>query len=446
MRKAALFLLLMLAGPVMAEIDGHGPDAWRVSRVAADDVLNMRMGPGTNYPVIDRLAPDARGLQQITCVPLLIQPYFSALSDAERAALPQRWCLMRSADLTQSGWVAQRFLAEDSMQGTTGPDEAPPKAQRVPRNDRDADASAGEDVMPMLADDFMSGYARMDAVQVLDRITAGLAPSNSVFLPHADINPLALAILALDNVDGPRDRVRYRITQGIAPIPNPPKASPLPLSFIQVDRLSLGGAIRDELAAAHGAGIVAPPEAFDVGPHVSWRLVSAPVMGMRADIHAIGRRDIPDNEAATMSCLGSPCLFTGMSVFDLVPWGPEAPGGSMPDRPYAVMKGGLPTPAAMLDMLTDDRSFAAPETDGPVVLSSPPEPFLEAVIEVNLATDSVIASAMRLDGGLDDSVAAEWNLLSALPTDQAAMPAFYRAETYACHRGPEFPPPGGLCP
>lgn len=349
MRKAALILIMAVtAGPVMAEIDGHGPDAWRVTGVAADDVLNMRMGPGTNYRVIDRLAPNARGLHQVTCVPLLIQPYANALSDAERAALPQRWCLMRSSDLTQSGWVAQRFLAEDSGTGTTGvrPSPAQPRAAG---NNQDGKVAAAEDnVMRVLAGEFTSGYIEMDAVQVLDRFTAGLAPSESVLLPHSDISPTALAILALDGGDGPRDRVRYRITQAIAPIPNPPKASPLPLSFIQVDRFSLGAGIREELAAAHSTDIVAPEEEFDVGPHVSWRLVSAPVMGMRADIHAVGRREIPNDEAATLSCLGGPCLFTAMSIFDLVPWGPQTVAGPVPGRPYSTMAKWLPTPAVMM--------------------------------------------------------------------------------------------------
>ncbi|TNF21359.1 MAG: hypothetical protein EP318_07205 [Rhodobacteraceae bacterium] len=112
---------LALGAPqARAEIDGHGPDAWRVTGVAADDVLNMRMGPGTGYLVIDSLAPDARGLEQITCVPLLLPAIRQRLTPAQRADLPQRWCLMRTADLGKAGWVAQRFLAED-----TGPAPGP---------------------------------------------------------------------------------------------------------------------------------------------------------------------------------------------------------------------------------------------------------------------------------------------------------------------------------
>lgn len=117
---------LALATPAAhAEIDGHGPDAWRVTGVAANDVLNMRMGPGTQYLVIGSLAPNARGLEQITCVPLLIPSIYNRLSEAERAALPQRWCLMRTPDFAKAGWVAQRFFMEDGLEETSGPGAAP---------------------------------------------------------------------------------------------------------------------------------------------------------------------------------------------------------------------------------------------------------------------------------------------------------------------------------
>lgn len=117
----ALLCAMALVPPTAhAEIDGHGPDAWRVTGVAGDDVLNMRMGPGTDYLVIDSLAPNARGLEQITCVPLLIPSISHRLTEAQRESLPQRWCLMRTGDFKKAGWVAQRFLMEDwGQQGST---------------------------------------------------------------------------------------------------------------------------------------------------------------------------------------------------------------------------------------------------------------------------------------------------------------------------------------
>lgn len=126
MRRAylwgALICAMALAAPAArAEIDGHGPDAWRVTGVAADDVLNMRMGPGTRYLVIDSLPPNARGLQLVTCVPLLIPSIYYRLTEAQRADLPQRWCLMRTGDFIKAGWVAQRFLMEDGLEEVSAP-------------------------------------------------------------------------------------------------------------------------------------------------------------------------------------------------------------------------------------------------------------------------------------------------------------------------------------
>ncbi|MEP3114490.1 hypothetical protein [Nisaea sp.] len=103
--------LLPLA--TQAEIDGHGPDAWRVTGVASDDVLNARMGPGTDYPVIETFAHNERGLEEITCVPFYTMVHFSAMTEAEREGLTPRWCLMRSADLAKAGWVTQRYLIAD---------------------------------------------------------------------------------------------------------------------------------------------------------------------------------------------------------------------------------------------------------------------------------------------------------------------------------------------
>lgn len=109
-----------------AEIDGHGPDAWRVHGVASDDVLNARSGPGTSYRVIETFAHDATGLQEITCVPYLTMAHYSALSQAEIDALPPRWCLMRSADMHKAGWVAARYLM---------PQDATPIAAPGPADD-----------------------------------------------------------------------------------------------------------------------------------------------------------------------------------------------------------------------------------------------------------------------------------------------------------------------
>ncbi|MFW8565261.1 hypothetical protein [Orrella sp. 11846] len=100
---------------VYAQIDGHGPDAWRVVDLEPGESLDVRMGPGMEYPVTGQIAGDARGLRQVTCVPLYTLEIYQRLSAQERFALGQRWCLMQTGDFGVSGWVPQAFIAEDSQ-------------------------------------------------------------------------------------------------------------------------------------------------------------------------------------------------------------------------------------------------------------------------------------------------------------------------------------------
>src|SRR5690606_26493556 len=52
-----------IATSAQAEINGHGPDGWRVTGIKTNDVLDARMGPGTAYPVIKAFARNERDMQ-----------------------------------------------------------------------------------------------------------------------------------------------------------------------------------------------------------------------------------------------------------------------------------------------------------------------------------------------------------------------------------------------
>jgi len=134
----AVILMSICATSAHAEIDGRGPDAWRVNGVASNDTLNVRMGPGTNYPVIERFPHNERNLQQITCVPFYNAGHYNALTQAQIAALPQRWCLMRSAGMDKAGWVAQRFITPDQSgegQAQIVPQDYSPPQGNAPQYD-----------------------------------------------------------------------------------------------------------------------------------------------------------------------------------------------------------------------------------------------------------------------------------------------------------------------
>lgn len=119
LRSILSALVLCLPAALTAQVDGYGPDAWRVFDVAPDDRLNARSGPGTEHLVLGSFPHDATGLRMTNCVPYLPMAQFSAMTPAQRAALPPRWCLVHSRDGEISGWVSARYLAED----TGGPDD-----------------------------------------------------------------------------------------------------------------------------------------------------------------------------------------------------------------------------------------------------------------------------------------------------------------------------------
>lgn len=309
--------------------------------------------------------------------------------------------------------------------------------------------SYGTDLLKELSARFMEGYDTRDPLQVLDQVLATLEPESShssPFLPSAQIRPLTMAVLALEAAEGVRDRVRYRISYGIEQFPDQPNNIPYPLSFIQVDRFSLGSAIRQNTIVSYGVEHVGALEAFDVGPHVSWRLVTRPVQGTRSDIIAAGRTELSRSQAKTMTCLASPCLSPVMELESAAPWGGADETPLSPDPvPFQLVRSDLLTPAAAVDELTRNSDFGeAGRFREPPAL---PDPFLEAVIEINLAQDSVLDAALRRGRGMDDSVAAIWRRLIIMPSGaNARTPTAYRSMAYECQRGPRFPPEGGLCP
>ncbi|AHM04126.1 hypothetical protein roselon_01760 [Roseibacterium elongatum DSM 19469] len=113
-RLFATLLAVITLAPQTGHATADGPDAWRVTGVASDDVLNVRVGPGTAYFVIDALPHDARGVQMDICVPTVTRDQYFALGPADQAALNAYtpWCLVEWQGV-QRGWVNRRFLTED---------------------------------------------------------------------------------------------------------------------------------------------------------------------------------------------------------------------------------------------------------------------------------------------------------------------------------------------
>jgi len=85
-----LALLSLLSLPLMAQEDAFYPAYHRVAGVAADDVLNLRAGPGASREIIGTLAPDA-------------SPVVVVGQSADG-----RWGLVRMED--GAGWASLRYL------------------------------------------------------------------------------------------------------------------------------------------------------------------------------------------------------------------------------------------------------------------------------------------------------------------------------------------------
>lgn len=115
---AVMLLLPASAAHAQIEMDGHGPDAWQVTGVAADDTLNVRAGPGTKQLVIGAFAHDATGLQMITCLPFTPRETYRQLTESQREGLPSRCCLMEGRGVRPMEWVSARYLAEDTSAAT----------------------------------------------------------------------------------------------------------------------------------------------------------------------------------------------------------------------------------------------------------------------------------------------------------------------------------------
>ncbi|MEO0750867.1 MAG: SH3 domain-containing protein [Pseudomonadota bacterium] len=94
----ALFLCLFLC-PLAATAQTL-PALYDVDGVAVTDTLNVRSGPSTAFDVIDKLAPDAQGLEVV---------------DLDKTG---EWGLINVAE--QSGWVALRFMRRQNGQPDAG--------------------------------------------------------------------------------------------------------------------------------------------------------------------------------------------------------------------------------------------------------------------------------------------------------------------------------------
>ena len=112
---AASWVLFVCLGlhHIGAKAEADGPDFYRVSGVAADDVLNIRAEPNPHAAQVGSIPPNADCVRNLGCQGGLTFQEFSTLNQteqAERLKQNPRWCRIEHQGIT--GWVAGRYLVE----------------------------------------------------------------------------------------------------------------------------------------------------------------------------------------------------------------------------------------------------------------------------------------------------------------------------------------------
>lgn len=221
--------------------------------------------------------------------------------------------------------------------------------------------------------------------------------------------PVERALALVDAMDKDPGRTRTRLALG--QVMEERRGQSAPVWLVEVTRFNLGPALRTLAITAYGADSVAGPEAFGIGPDVSWRFVFTPVMGAEAGIIEAVRR-VP--QAATgkrPQCLGRPCADPAAGLDAVRRWEEGRPPAGLPADPAP----GLPDDVRVAGELLVAAGLAAPErgriawrgVEQPEA-GAPGEPFLFLGIDRNLGQDDGVDAALRLTRLNDDSLSEMW--------------------------------------
>lgn len=110
---ASISAAAMVWGSGLAYATADGPDFYRVTGVAANDVLNIRTEPDPRAPKVGEIPPDGSCIRNLGCKGGLTFQEFTELSPAQQKKREHenpRWCRIEYQGIT--GWVAGRYLTE----------------------------------------------------------------------------------------------------------------------------------------------------------------------------------------------------------------------------------------------------------------------------------------------------------------------------------------------
>lgn len=126
-----------------------------------------------------------------------------------------------------------------------------------------------------------------------------------ISLADADLNALTRSLLILESNEVKLPHVRYHIRYSSHADSELPE---LTQDYIEINRYNLGPSRHTDLLQYMQANQVASVNEFGVGPHVSWRFIMAPIMGMQADMIRVSKKEISNIAAQQAMCFSKPCL------------------------------------------------------------------------------------------------------------------------------------------
>lgn len=260
------------------------------------------------------------------------------------------------------------------------------------------------------------GFAPDDVAELDVLLLKAFLPSGGAMRPDEFAGPLEKSLLLVDTLEPRLPRVRYMLRYGQM------IQDGTPVSFVTVERYNLGPTIRADVAAAYGEDNVDTPEAFGVGPHVAWRIVTMPLMGQAAALMEASRQEIPDSEAALTDCAGRPCLSTDRLIDDLLPWQEYEADIDINTAFPSVNEAGASDPAFAAAELAVASGLSTVEGDKPY-WNGPEqpeavrfhEPFLFVTIDYDLGQDTMVDAMLGQTQLNDDSIEEIWHRRVQIP-------------------------------
>lgn len=232
--------------------------------------------------------------------------------------------------------------------------------------------------------------------------------SAGIRLPDADLDPATRALLLLEANEPAIESARWELRYRLMAHPDVPEVT---CAAVEARRYNLTTALHRDRVETYGSDAApAGPEARH--PHVAWRFLMSPVQGIRADVTASGRREIPAAEAARAMCLGERCLALNIEYGEgdgFKAWNPE--GGPQAPRYVATWPAGAASDAALASPARAvEELFHQATADGEEpAYNGPGNPQLTIVLARNDgAQDHVLRGVLKQAELMDDAIAEIW--------------------------------------